>query len=102
LRRLKAAVEGCAPDHEILYIDDGSHDESPTILLAAATQDPRVRVLRFSRNFGHQAAVTAGIEHARGAAIVVIDADLQDPAAALADLVPQGRAGYAGVPAAPP
>jgi len=94
LRRLKAALEGCAPDHEILYVDDGSHDESPTILLAAATQDPRVRVLRFSRNFGHQAAVTAGIEHARGAAIVVIDADLQDPPEVIADLVAQWRAGY--------
>jgi polyisoprenyl-phosphate glycosyltransferase len=94
LRRLKTAVAGCAADHEILYVDDGSEDESPTILLAAATQDPRVRVLRFSRNFGHQAAVTAGIEHARGDAIVIIDADLQDPPEVIPDLVAQWRAGY--------
>jgi polyisoprenyl-phosphate glycosyltransferase len=94
LRRLKAAVAGCAGDHEILYVDDGSYDESPAILLAAATQDPSVRVLRFSRNFGHQAAVTAGIEHARGAAIVIIDADLQDPPEVIQDLVAQWRAGY--------
>src|SRR5690348_10942354 len=72
-RRLKAVMTSCAPNHEILYVDDGSHDQSPTILLALAASDPRVRVLRFSRNFGHQAAVTAGIEYARGAAVVIID-----------------------------
>jgi dolichol-phosphate mannosyltransferase len=64
------------------------------ILLRAATSDPRVRVIRLSRNFGHQAAVTAGIEHARGRAIVVIDADLQDPPEVIPDLLAQWRAGF--------
>jgi dolichol-phosphate mannosyltransferase len=92
-RRLAAVLSACVRDHEIVYVDDGSSDESPAILLAAAAADPHVRVLRFSRNFGHQAAVTAGIEHARGAAIVVIDADLQDPPEVIPQLLEQWRAG---------
>lgn len=93
-RRMKAVLTGCAPNHEIVYVDDGSRDQSPAILLGAATTDPRVRVLRFSRNFGHQAAVTAGIEHARGAAVVVIDADLQDPPEVIPDLLARWRQGF--------
>jgi dolichol-phosphate mannosyltransferase len=93
VRRLDAVLAGCAPDHEVVYVDDGSRDLSPAVLLAAAAADPRVRVLRLSRNFGHQAAVTAGIEHARGAAIVVIDADLQDPPEVIPELLAAWRAG---------
>jgi len=93
-RRLTAVLEACVRDHEIVYVDDGSSDESPAILLALSAADPHVRVLRFSRNFGHQAAVTAGIEHARGAAIVVIDADLQDPPEVIPQLLEQWRAGF--------
>lgn len=93
-RRLAAVLAACAADHEIVYVDDGSSDESPAILLATAAADPHVRVLRLSRNFGHQAAVTAGIEHARGAAIVVIDADLQDPPEVIPQLLEQWRAGF--------
>ena len=85
--RLCAVLDAACPDHEVVFVDDGSADESPTILLAVAARNPRVRVLRFSRNFGHQAAVTAGIEHARGRAIVVIDADLQDPPEVIPDLL---------------
>jgi len=92
-RRLSAVLAECAPAHEIIFVDDGSSDESPTILLAASDADPRIRVLRFSRNFGHQAAVTAGIEHAAGAAIVIIDADLQDPPEVIPDLLAEWRAG---------
>jgi glycosyltransferase involved in cell wall biosynthesis len=93
-RRMQAVLAACTPDHELIYVDDGSSDESPAILLAAAAADPRVRVLRFSRNFGHQAAVTAGIEHARGDAVVIIDADLQDPPEVIPELVEQWRAGF--------
>ncbi len=93
-RRLQAVLAACAPDYEILFVDDGSSDESPAMLLAAAAADPRVRVLTFSRNFGHQPAVTAGIEHARGAAIVVMDADLQDPPEVIPELLAQWRAGF--------
>jgi len=92
--RLFAVLEATCPDHEIVFVDDGSVDESPTILLAAAARNPRVRVLRFSRNFGHQAAVTAGIEHALGRAVVVIDADLQDPPEVIPELVAKWREGF--------
>lgn len=92
-RRLTAAVSGCVPSYELLFVDDGSSDDSPAMLLAAAAGDPHVRVLRLSRNFGHQAAVTAGIEHARGQAVVVIDADLQDPPEVIPELVAEWHAG---------
>ena len=93
-RRLETALASCASSHEVVYVDDGSTDESPAMLLAVATADPHVRVIRLSRNFGHQAAVTAGIEHARGQAIVVIDADLQDPPEVIPELLAQWRAGF--------
>jgi dolichol-phosphate mannosyltransferase len=92
--RLFAVLAASCPDYEVVFVDDGSVDESPTILLAAAERDSRVRVLRFSRNFGHQAAVTAGIEHARGRAVVVIDADLQDPPEVIPELVAKWRDGF--------
>ena len=92
--RLEAALAGCVADWEVVFVDDGSSDATPEILRAAAAADARVRVLRFSRNFGHQAAVTAGIEHARGAAVVVIDADLQDPPEVIPELVARWREGF--------
>jgi dolichol-phosphate mannosyltransferase len=93
-RRLDAVLGSAVASYEVVYVDDGSSDESPAILGAAAAADPRVRVLRFSRNFGHQAAVTAGIEHARGSAVVIIDADLQDPPEFIPELVAHWRDGY--------
>jgi polyisoprenyl-phosphate glycosyltransferase len=73
---------------EIIFIDDGSKDATPAILDIAARNDGRIRVLRFSRNFGHQSAVTAGLDFAAGDAVVVMDADLQDPP----ELLPRMRA----------
>lgn len=70
---------------ELIYIDDGSRDDTFSILEELAKDDPDVRVLSFSRNFGHQTAVTAGIDAAAGDALVIIDADLQDPP----ELIPQ-------------
>ena len=64
---------------EAIFVDDGSTDATLTILDNAALDDPRIKLLRFSRNFGHQAAVTAGLDFANGDAVVVMDADLQDP-----------------------
>src|SRR5262245_31817329 len=66
-------------DIEIVYVDDGSDDATPAILARLARDDSRVRYLRLSRNFGHQAALTAGLEHARGDAIISMDSDLQHP-----------------------
>src|SRR5487761_1159980 len=64
---------------EVIFVDDGSTDATPNILAREALRDDRVKLLRFSRNFGHQAAVTAGLDFANGDAVVVMDADLQDP-----------------------
>jgi dolichol-phosphate mannosyltransferase len=81
-------------DYEILFVDDGSHDDSYDQLVAFATRDPRVRVLKFSRNFGHQIAITAGIDHARGDCVVVIDADLQDPPEVVQTMVDKWQEGF--------
>ena len=81
-------------DYEIVYVDDGSRDRTPGILAALQAGDDRVRVIRFSRNFGHQTAVTAGLEHATGDAVVLIDADLQDPPEVIPEFVARWREGY--------
>jgi dolichol-phosphate mannosyltransferase len=94
-RRTTAVLQAISPplDYEILFVDDGSTDRSPDILAKLAEDDPRVAVLRFSRNFGHQLAITAGIDHARGHAVVVIDSDLQDPPEVIAGMVEKWRDG---------
>ncbi|MCW5890182.1 MAG: glycosyltransferase family 2 protein [bacterium] len=93
-RRLVAALDGCTGRWEIVYVDDGSHDASPLVLGGVVANDARVRVLRFSRNFGHQAAVTAGLEHAMGEAVITIDGDLQDPPELIPELVARWRDGF--------
>jgi glycosyltransferase involved in cell wall biosynthesis len=75
--RVRAALEGL--NFELVLVDDGSTDSSATILERLAESDPRVRLVFLSRNFGHQTALTAGLDHARGDAVVMLDADLQDP-----------------------
>lgn len=67
------------PRYEIIFVDDGSTDSSIEFLRQFAEHDPRVKIIALSRNFGHQIAITAGIDHAKGDAVVLIDADLQDP-----------------------
>src|SRR5215510_6551738 len=86
------AIGGC--DYEILFVDDGSQDDSYRKLGGFATTDPRVRLIKFSRNFGHQVAITAGIDYARGDCVVVIDADLQDPPEVIAKMVEKWCEGY--------
>jgi glycosyltransferase involved in cell wall biosynthesis len=75
--RVCGALEGIP--FELILVDDGSRDRTPELLAALAARDPRVRVIQLSRNFGHQTALTAGLDHARGDAVVMLDADLQDP-----------------------
>ncbi|MGI8557362.1 MAG: glycosyltransferase family 2 protein [Solirubrobacteraceae bacterium] len=75
--RTTAALRGL--DYELIIVDDGCADRTPEILDRLAESDPRLRVIHLSRNFGHQAALTAGLEHARGDAVAMLDADLQDP-----------------------
>lgn len=80
--------------YEIIFVDDGSRDLSVPTILELQGKDPGVKLIRFSRNFGHQAAISAGIDQARGDAVVIMDADLQDPPELLSELVKQWEAGF--------
>lgn len=91
-RRLSLAIADF--DYEILYINDGSTDNTLPILKEIASNDKRIKIVSFSRNFGHQAAVTAGIKYAKGDCIVIIDADLQDPPELIPDMVELWKQGY--------
>jgi polyisoprenyl-phosphate glycosyltransferase len=81
-------------DFEIVYVDDGSSDKTVDLLRAIQSTDKRTRVVRLARNFGHQLAVSAGLEHAAGDAVVIIDADLQDPPEVIPEMVARWRDGY--------
>lgn len=93
-RRLTAVMEKLKEPYELLFVNDGSKDKSGVILEELAQKDRRVRVVHFARNFGHQAAITAGMDYARGEAVVVIDADLQDPPEVILEMVAKWREGY--------
>lgn len=93
-RQLTAVMAALGEPYELLFVNDGSHDGSGAILEELAKKDRRVRVIHFSRNFGHQAAITAGMDYARGEAVVVIDADLQDPPEVIVEMVRKWREGY--------
>ena len=79
---------------EVVLVDDGSTDNSVDMMLTMRERDPRYRVVRLSRNFGHQIAITAGLDHTRGRAVIVMDADLQDPPEVTLDLAKKWREGY--------
>ena len=93
-RASKALASIPGMTYELIFIDDGSRDSSLAQLAAFAAKDPAVRVIKFSRNFGHQIAISAGIDHARGDCVAVIDADLQDPPEIVQDMVDQWRQGF--------
>lgn len=97
LRELHSRLSGSLPPvevWEIVLVDDGSADGSWPLMRELSVADPRLRLVRLSRNFGHQAAITAGLEAARGEAVVVIDGDLQDPPELIPELVARWRDGY--------
>jgi glycosyltransferase involved in cell wall biosynthesis len=93
-RRLTGTLSGAVESYEIVLVDDGSHDRTWEIVRDLAARDPRVKGVSFSRNFGHQMAFTAGVEWASGDAVVIMDADLQDPPELLPELLARWREGY--------
>jgi dolichol-phosphate mannosyltransferase len=95
-RRAKAVLVSLEPryGHEIVFVNDGSTDRSLELLRALAARDPRVRIVDLSRNFGHQKAITAGLDHATGDAVVVIDGDLQDPPEVVVEMVRKWEEGF--------
>jgi dolichol-phosphate mannosyltransferase len=94
LRRTSGALEGTGREWEIVLVDDGSADRSAAIIREAHAKDPRVKLVALSRNFGHQPAITAGVHHASGAAVVLMDGDLQDPPEVIPELVAKWGEGF--------
>lgn len=93
-RRLTKVMESTGEPYELLFVNDGSRDGTAEIIAELAESDERVRLLEFSRNFGHQIAITAGMDHAQGDAIVIIDADLQDPPELIPQMIEKWQEGY--------
>lgn len=93
-RRISTVMEQVGETWELILVDDGCTDGSTGKILELAEKDRHVRPLIFARNFGHQIAVTAGWDHARGDAVIIIDADLQDPPEVIPDLIAKWKEGY--------
>jgi dolichol-phosphate mannosyltransferase len=91
LQEIMAELDGPA---EVVMVDDGSRDRTYQLALAANAKDPRFRVIQFSRNFGHQLAITAGMDATSGDAVIIMDADLQDPPHVILEMVEKWREGY--------
>ncbi len=82
------------PRYELIFVDDGSQDTSAQLIQQAQENYDNIRLVQFSRNFGHQLAITAGIRYATGDAVVVMDADLQDPPAVIPEMIDKWHDGY--------
>ncbi|MEI6779137.1 MAG: glycosyltransferase family 2 protein [Chloroflexales bacterium] len=93
-RRTSATLESLGEPFEIVLVSDGSRDRSPELMREINRRDPRVKVVYFSKNFGHQLAITAGTDYAQGHAVIVIDSDLQDPPEVIPELIAKWREGY--------
>jgi polyisoprenyl-phosphate glycosyltransferase len=91
LRQIMAELDGPA---EVVMVDDGSRDHTFQLARAASASDPRFKVIQFSRNFGHQLAITAGLDATSGDAVIIMDADLQDPPHVILQMVEKWREGY--------
>lgn len=92
--RIRDVMDKTGDDWELILVDDGSSDGSTDIIRKLAEADERVRPIIFARNFGHQIAVTAGLDYSRGDAVVIIDADLQDPPEVILELIAKWREGF--------
>ncbi len=94
LREVLSQLESAVESWEVIFIDDGSKDRSFALLEQMADSEPRFKVVRFARNFGHQMAITAGLDHAAGEAVVIMDADLQDPPEVVRQMIQKWREGW--------
>ena len=92
--RLEVVLDSLGSPWELILVDDGSTDGSTEEILRIADQDHRIVPIIFARNFGHQIAITAGLDHSRGDAVIIIDADLQDPPEVIPDFVEKWKEGY--------
>lgn len=92
--RVKAVMAGLSEDYEIVYVNDGSSDGTLPVLKGLCETDPAMRIIDFSRNFGHQIAISAGMDNAEGEAVVVMDADLQDPPEIIPQMIEKWKEGY--------
>ncbi|MFW5709020.1 MAG: glycosyltransferase family 2 protein [Chloroflexota bacterium] len=92
--RTREVLDSTQEPWELVMVNDGSRDGSLRLMAELAARDPRVKIVNFARNFGHQLAVTAGIDYASGRAIILMDADLQDPPEVILDLIDRWKAGY--------
>lgn len=92
--RLKQVMDGTGQPYELIFVNDGSKDRTVELVKMISDFDPSVRLIDFSRNFGHQIAISAGMDYAQGEAIVVIDADLQDPPEIILDMIAKWKEGY--------
>ena len=92
--RLVAALAPLGLRFEIIFVNDGSHDQTLPMLKQLATDDPRVVAIDLARNFGHQVAISAGLDHTRGQAVIIMDGDLQDPPEVLPQFIAKWREGY--------
>ena len=93
-KRLSEMLDVLGVDSEVVFVDDGSKDRSLELLRAMVAREPRYRALSFSRNFGHQRAITCGMDATRGKAVVVMDADLQDPPEVVVEMLAKWREGF--------
>lgn len=93
-RRIRETMEALGEPWELIYVDDGSTDGSADQIRELGQQDPHLRPVIFARNFGHQIAVTAGLDYSRGQATIIMDSDLQDPPEVIPDLIAKWREGY--------
>ena len=93
-RRLNTVMRSMETPYELIFVNDGSRDQTAQIVADIVRIDPHVRLINFARNFGHMPAITAGMEYAQGEAIIIIDADMQDPPEVLPDMAALWQAGY--------
>lgn len=93
-KRLKQVMDSTKEPYELIFVNDGSRDKTPEIVSGLCKMDPHVKLINFSRNFGHQTAITAGMDYSSGQAVVVIDADLQDPPEVILEMIAKWKEGY--------